>query len=544
VSTPNIADRIIFGGDIITMDDVHPVAEAVAISDDTILAVGSKADVMSLQGPATELTDLKGRTLLPGFLDGHSHFINAVRLATYANVSAPPVGGARTFPDLIAILQAQKAKLGLKPGDWLFGYGYDITAMDEERDLTRADLDPHFPDNPVLVIHVSLHGAVLNTAAFKAAKFDIDAPTPAGGMTARIPGTTEAAGLVMEHSFLPIFMNMPTPTEEEQLANIGIAQQIYASNGYTTAQDAPMEPATRPLYHKAADQQRFYLDLVGYVNWLEFPHLLETNGEQFNGPYENHFRIGGVKVIGDGSPQGKTAFWSEPLLTAGPEGEKNWRGEPNISPEDLNKLVKLAYDNGIQLMTHCNGDSTIDMMLDAHEAAGAPAGKRTVIIHSQFVRKDQLDKYVSFELMPSFFTNHTFFWGDVHVENLGKERAYFMSPAQTARKLGIRFSNHSDFAVTPLDAMFILWTSVNRLSRSGQVIGPDERISAHDGLRALTIDAAHQYGEEDRKGSIVAGKVADFAILDANPTTVDAAKIKDIKVSETIKGGKTVYTRA
>ncbi len=526
------------------MDDNSPTAEAVAIAGGKIAAVGSKDEILAWKGPATEVVDLKGRTLLPGFLDGHSHFINAVRLGTWANVSSPPAGEVKTFAQLIAALQANKTKLGLKPGEWIRAYGYDVTSMDEDRELTRADLDPHFPDNPVMILHVSLHGAVLNTAGFRAAKFDLNAPTPAGGMTARIAGGSEAAGLVMEHSFLPIFMNMPSPTEAQELDAMKAAQELYASNGYTTAQDAPMEPPTRPLYHKAADEKRLYLDVVGYVNWLEFAQLVESKAEPFRGPYQNHFRVGGVKVIADGSPQGKTAFWSKPLLTPGPSGEKGWRGEPNVTPEELNKIVKLAYDHGIQLMTHCNGDATIDMMLEAHEAAGAPSDKRTVIIHSQFVRPDQLDKYVTYGFVASFFTNHTFYWGDVHVENLGKERAYFMSPTRSARAKGIPFSNHSDFAVTPLDPMFILWSSVNRTSRSGQVIGPDERISAAEGLRALTIDAAHQYGEEALKGSIEAGKIADFTILEKNPTKVDAATIKDIKVSETIKDGKTVYRRA
>jgi hypothetical protein len=279
------------------------------------------------------------------------------------------------------------------------------------------------------------------------------------------------------------------------------------------------------------------------VNWLEFPPLVKSGGEPFKGPYSNHFRVGGVKIVGDGSPQGKTAFWSKPLLTPGPTGEKDWCGEPNVTPEEVDNVMKVAYENGIQVVMHCNGDATIDMALAGHEAAGAPSGTRTVIIHSQFVRPDQLAKYVQYGMTPSFFTNHTYFWGDVHVENLGQERAYFMSPMRTARALGLRMTNHSDFAVTPLNPLFILWSSVNRISRSGHVIGPDERITAYDGLRALTIDAAHQYGEEASKGSIETGKLADFAILDANPTKVGAAAIKDIKVTETIKEGKTVYRR-
>lgn len=539
-----VADTIFTNGDIITMSDTVPAAEALAVADGRILAVGPRAEVMRTQGAATRIVDLGGKTLLPGFLDGHSHFINAVRMAAWANVSAPPVGTVRTIPDLIAVLQATKARLGLKPGAWLTAYGYDGQTLAEGRELTRADLDPYFPDTPILILHVSLHGAVLNTAGFAAAKFDLFAPTPTGGMTARKPGSAEAAGLVMEHSFLPIFMNMPAPSAQEQLESFATAQHLYASNGYTTAQDAPMEPATRPLYHQAAAQGRLFIDVVGYVNWLEFPALLKNNAEPFKAGYDRRFRIGGVKVISDGSPQGKTAFWSKPLLTPGPGGEKDWRGQPNVAPEELNMTVKLAYDNNIQIMVHCNGDAAIDMVLDAHQAAGAPPDKRTVIIHSQFVRPDQLDLYVKYGLLVSFFTNHTFFWGDIHVENLGQERAFFMSPTRTARTMGIRFTNHSDFAVTPLNPMFILWTSVNRTSRSGRIIGPAERISPLEGLRALTVDAAYQYGEEATKGSLDVGKLADLVVLDSNPAKVPADAIKDIKVIETFKEGTSVYRAA
>lgn len=540
----SIADTIFTNGDIITMSEAAPSAEALAVAGGRILAVGTATEVLATQGPGTTMIDLAGKTLLPGFLDGHSHFINAVRMASWANLSAPPVGPVTCIADLIATLATTKERLGLRPGQWLVGYGYDGTALRDGRELTRADLDPHFPDNPVVAMHVSLHGAVLNTAAFDAVKLDVHAPTPAGGMTARIPGTDEAAGLLMEHSFLPVYMNMPAPSEEEQLDAFESAQNTYASNGYTTAQDAPMEPAARPLYHKAAEQGRFFIDFVGFVNWLEFPEILETKSEPLMGAYAKRFRVGGVKIVADGSPQGKTAFWSKPLLTPGPAGEKDWRGEPNISQAGLNRLVKLAYDNGVPVWTHCNGDATIDMMLEAHEAAGAPPGKRTTIIHSQFVRPDQLDKYVRYEFVASFFTNHAFFWGDVHVENLGKERAYFLSPTRSAIDRGIRFSNHSDFAVTPLNAMFILWTSVSRTSRSGQVIGAAERITPLEGLRALTIDAAFQYGEEREKGSLEPGKLADLVVLDKNPTKVAVDDIKEIKVVETFKEGRSVFGSA
>jgi predicted amidohydrolase YtcJ len=540
----NAADKVFFNGDILTMDEARPTAEALAVKDGRILAVGTASEILALAGAQTTRVDLAGKTLLPGFLDGHSHFINALRMASWANLSAPPVGPVKNIAGLIAALQAAKERLRLQPGDWLIGYGYDGTTLEDGREATRADLDPYFPDNPVVAMHVSLHGALLNTAAFAAAKIDLHAPTPAGGMTARIAGTDEAAGLLMEHSFLPVYMNMPAPSEQEQLDAFAAAQTSYASVGYTTVQDAPMEPATRPLYHKAARQGRFFIDFVGFVNWLEFPELLETKAEPFKGDYDKRFRVGGVKIVSDGSPQGKTAYWTKPLLTLGPGGEKDWRGEPNIAPADLNALVKLAYDNGIVVWTHCNGDAAIDMMLDAHEAAGAPPNRRTTIIHSQFVRPDQLDRYVQYGFVVSFFTNHAFFWGDVHVENLGTERAYFLSPTRSAIERGIRFSNHSDFAVTPLNAMFILWTSVSRTSRSGQVIGAGERITPQEGLRALTIDAAFQYGEEQSKGSLEPGKLADLVVLDRNPTKVPVDDIKDIRVIETYKEGNSVYRAA
>ncbi len=538
------ADTIFINGDIVTMNEKARNAAALAVKDGRVLAVGHEAEVMATRGAATDIVDLGGRTLLPGFLDGHSHFINAVRMVTWANVSAPPVGPVSNIPDLIAVLKEARAKQGLKPGEWLIAYGYDGTMLEEGRELTRDDLDPHFPDTPLMVIHVSRHGAVLNTAGFRKADYDILAPTPPGGMTVRKPNSNEAAGLVMEHSFLPIYMKMPAPSEQEQLDRFAAAQTFYASNGYTTTQDAPMEPPTRPLYHKAADQGRLFIDIVGYVNWMEFPELLKTGAEPFRQGYRDRFRIGGVKVVGDGSAQGKTAFLTKPLLTPGPAGEKEWRGEPNVTPEDLDRLVKLAYDNDIHVMVHCNGDAAIDMVLDAHKAAGAPPDRRTIVVHSQFVRPDQLDLYVQYGMNPSFFTNHAFFWADVHMVNLGKERTSFLSPTRSAINRGIRFTNHSDFAVTPLNPMFILWTSVVRTSRSGRVIGPDERLTPWEGLKALTIDAAHQYGEEETKGSLEVGKLADLVVLDRNPITVPPDAIKDIRIVETYKEGKAIYRAA
>ena len=193
---------------------------------------------------------------------------------------------------------------------------------------------------------------------------------------------------------------------------------------------------------------------------------------------------------------------------------------------------------------HGNGDASIDMALKAHEAnAGGDLrrDRRTTIIHSQFVRRDQLAKYKEYQFVPSLFTEHTFFFGDTHVLNRGKDQAYFLSPLKSSVEMGLKPTNHTDFNVAPIDQMLVVWSAVNRTSRSGQVIGPDERVTPLQALEAITINAARQYREEASKGSIETGKQADLVILDANPLTVAPDAIKDIKVLETIKGGKTIF---
>ena len=262
--------------------------------------------------------------------------------------------------------------------------------------------------------------------------------------------------------------------------------------------------------------------------------------------YKNRLRIGGVKVVMDGSPQGRTAAFTTPYLTDGPAGQKDWRGELSFPQPVLNEWVKKVYDGGATLFVHCNGDAAIDALLEAHRFASGddPAKPRgTVGVHSQFIRRDQLEKYRAWKITPSFFTIHCFYFGDTHVANRGRSQADFISPMKSARALGLRPANHTDFNVAPLDQLFTMHTAVNRISRSGQTIGADERVTPMQALEAITIDGARIYGEESKKGSIEVGKVADFAILSANPLTVPPATIETIRVEETIKDGDTVWKR-
>jgi len=535
-------DTIYVGGNIITMNDHQLLVEAVAVGNGRIVGAGVQDDILKSGGPATKIVDLKGKTMLPAFIDGHSHFFQAAMIADYVNVSAPPVGPGDSIADIVGALKEHVAAKPVLAGEWLIGYGYDGSVLADGREATRDDFDKDFPDTPLLLVHVSGHGCILNSAGFRKVGIDANTPTPNGGLIVRRPGSNEPAGLLMEDAWFPVAMKLPTPSAQQLLENLGKAQQMYARAGYTTVQDAPVEPKAMPLYRKAADEGRFYLDLNGY--WESHAFLGATLVDDFRNVRPSRYRLAGVKIVADGSPQGKTAYFTEPYLTGGPSGETNWRGTPTVTQEHMNEVVKKAYDNGAQVLVHCNGDATIDMLLNAHKAAGAPRDRRTTVIHSQFVRRDQLDEYVQLGVNPSFFTNHTFFWGDVHLRNLGKQRASFLSPMHTARWLGLHMTNHSDFLVTPLDTMLILWSAVNRVSRSGQIIGPEERISVLDGLKALTIDGAYQYFEEDCKGSIETGKLADLVILSDDPMKVAPMAIKDIKVVQTIKEGRTVYLRS
>jgi predicted amidohydrolase YtcJ len=538
------ADRI-FLGDVVTLDAHGTLARAVAVKDGRILLVGDEASVLLHRGRETQVEDLAGGALLPGFIDPHSHLMgHAVPITGWANVSRPPVGDVESIPRLLAVLDAHAQKIRAHGGSWIIAYGYEKDGLVEGRELTRDDLDSHFPDNPVVVIHVSSHGAVLNSAALRAVGIGAQTPTPAGGQILRKPGSQEPAGLVMETAFFAAAGKLLQPSAEQTLDALRAAQLHYAENGYTTIQDGATGAASLALLQRAAAEGRLFLDVVALPDARTFAEIVGKPGITFGGPYQKHLKLGGVKSIVDGSPQGRTAFFSEPMKVFGPAGQRNWRGEPVMSQAELDATFRLAYQNHVQTYSHANGDAAIDMVLAAHEAAGAPEGRRPVIIHSQFVRPEQLNAYARIGAVPSFFTNHAFFWGDVHVRNLGEQRAFFLSPLRSAIARGLHFTNHSDYAVTPLDPMFILWTATERLSRSGVVIGPDERVSVADALRAITSDAAYQYFEEDSKGSIEVGKLADLVVLDRNPLSAAGPELRSIRVRETIKEGETVYSAA
>jgi len=541
-------DQTFINGSILTMDGPTPsYAEAVTICGGKIVFVGAAADARD-RFPQAELRDLEGAALLPGFIDAHSHLSFAFELAGQVNVAAPPAGRCTDIPSILAALNDFRASRNVPEDAWIIGYGYDQETLAEDRHITKADLDAQFPNHRVMLVHVSSHGAVLNSAALAWAGVDSSTPTPDGGIISRMPGTQEPAGLLMETAYIHLVASrMPRPAQAERLQLLDAAQQMYASNGYTHAQDGFATAADLDFYQAAVEAGLFYLDVAALGSFLEAGSWVGNPRYRVNsyagGPTSGGFKIAGMKILHDGSPQGRTAYLREPYLHGGPDGQSPWRGEPTIPFAELAATVQQGIDAGLQVFTHANGDAAIDDVIRALDLTGITTAddRRPVVIHSQFQRPDHLGEYARLGISPSYFTNHAYFWGDVHIHNVGYERAAFISPMKSALGHGLTVSNHTDFPVTALDPFFVLWSAMSRTTRSGVVLGPEERIDAYTALASMTTGPAYQMFEEGRKGRIAEGLLADFVIVSADPLQVDTDKITGLRVLETIKEGVTVF---
>ncbi len=541
----NYADTIYLNGTMLTMNDVLREVEAVAVGEGKIIALGAASDVLKYQDNNTVIKDLKGRTLLPGFIDAHSHITMAMKTINWADLNAPPVGNVTSINSLLEAIKSNRDNQNVQPGEWLLGWGYDPDQLEERRHPNRKELSLAFPDNPVFLLHVSAHMGVVNNAALELANISVETPDPSGGLILREQNSKVPNGLLQEKAMYLVLPLLPEPGPSELVQLFEKTQHYYASYGITTAQDGLTDFKTYGFLQEMAKQEQLKIDVESLASFIDAESFFNTY--EF-GISSNGLRLAGVKVVSDGSPQGKTAFFREPYLTEVPGCVHDCRGFPTIQNKDLQDLMSHCYKNDIQLYVHANGDASIELLLDIHdevteELEVEKSGQRTVVIHSQFAGKDQLARYREYEFIPSFFSNHAFFWGEVHLTNLGRERASFLSPLKTATDMGIVATNHTDFTITPINQMFLLWTAVNRLTRSGTVLGADERISAWEGLKAITINSAIQHRTESLKGSLEIGKIADFVILDKNPLTEPAINIKDIQVVETIKEDQVIYRR-
>lgn len=572
------ADTIYLGGDIITVDDKHPTAEAVAVKGGRILAVGDRSAIeKEHQGKATRVVDLAGKALLPGFFDAHSHIAGYELFWGTPDLSPPPFSDVTSVTAIQEKLRAFIADNQIPEGTMVFASGYDESLLVDKRHPTRQELDAVSTKHPVVAMHTSQHQIVANSVALKLFGYDRNTPDPAGGVIRR-DSDGELTGQLEELAMMPLLEFLPKRSMDEKIRNFDEIQHLYASHGITTAQDGMTMPDQFELLREVQKRDKFMIDVISFPRWqfldayldgekvldvdYQFPGQVcdhpipgtEDNTSEARldesdrlkvGVYVNRLKFGGVKITADGAVQGYTAYLTQPYFKP-PEGfDADYRGYEQIKQERLDKWFDAAYRDDIQLLVHCNGDAAVDQMIESVRRAQATYGKkdlRPVMVHAQTARHDQVDAMAELGIMPSFFPVHTFLYGDKHINfTLGEERAFGISPGGYAKSKDIPFTIHTDAPVVPPDTLLLMWTAVNRLSRTGVVVGPAECISAMDAIRAITLNAAYQYFEEQNKGSIEVGKLADLVILDRNPLKVRPDEIKDIKVLETVKEGRTIY---
>ena len=537
--------KLYFNGTIITVSENQPTVEAVLIENGKIIKVGSKDEVFELKDSETELVDLEGKTMLPGFIDSHSHITAVAQTLMIVNLSE-----ANSKEEFISMLKEYVKNNSPKAGEWVIGFGYDNTKFENEEHPTKFDLDTVTTEVPIFVSHASGHISTTNSKALEALGYvGTDYEIPEGGVVRTVEGSNEPNGVLEENACLAPEKRkiIPAPSIETLLKCIKKAQEIYSSYGLTTAQDAGVDENLHQLLSLAAQKNELIMDVVGQAVQHVTLKLLKNEGTPKR-EYVNHYKLLGGKTWLDGSPQGKTAWLTKPYYEV-PEGEsKDYCGYGTQEDKEVTDYFKSLIENNIQVNVHCNGDAAADQFIRCYKKAleetGSQTDLRPVMVHAQTVREDQLDAMKELGIIPTFFLDHIWFWGDYHYDSVfGPERANRLSPAKSALRRNMNFTLHQDSPVKMPNQILALHNAVNRQTQSGRILGEDQRLTVMEAIKALTLNAAYQYFEEETKGSIEEGKLADFVILDRNPLEVDSSKLKEINVLETIKEGNTIYKK-
>jgi len=536
------------GGPILTIDDAMPTAEAVAVRNGVIVAVGSLDAARAVAGRGAQTVDLDGRTLLPGFFDPHGHVSMVGLQARYANLLPAPDGQGDDIPALQGItrdwMNAHEALV--RDTQLVIGFGYDDSQLKEHRHPTGKELDAISDSVPILFMHQSGHLGVANSAALAAAGVTASTPDPDGGAFRREEGSQQPNGVMEETALFAVMGALFTRLDlQANLEMIREGARFYSSFGYTTAQDGRSSTDTCRMIAMLAERGELPIDILSFPDILTSTDVMATPLYRKN--YVGKYRIGGVKLTLDGSPQGKTAWLSQPYYVP-PEGKPaSYRGYPAVTEQQALDAIELAFKNDWQIEVHANGDAAVDLLIAAVREATHRHGakdRRPVLIHGQTTRMDQLDELKALSIVPSLFPMHTFYWGDFHRDSvLGPRRAETISPCHSAVRRGMRFTTHHDAPVANPDSMRVLSATVTRRTRSGDILGPDECVPVDIALKAMTLWAAWQHYEDDRKGSLAVGKLADLALLDANPMTLDPDKLAGIKVQSTWKEGREAWRR-
>ncbi len=537
----NTIDLLLINGNVLSLDDSNTCAQAVAIQDGFIVGIGATEELSLMAGEGTRIIDLRGKTVVPGFVESHNHFLSRGILMSQIDCGTPP---NVCIADILEKV-AQKAQNTTK-GQWILGTKYDDTLLAEMRHPLRKELDEAAPDHPVYLRHISGHVGAVNSKALELAGISRDTHDPQGGRIVRDPVSGELTGLLEETARDLVQRVIPSPGPKELRAALLNAQKEYLRVGVTSVHDMGLSEGGSHMartYQEAVESGDLCIRIHLTFRASQLSGLFtspRTDAGFYTWFGNDRLRIGALKLLQDGSIQAWTAALREPYL-----GKPEWRGYLWMNQEELDRKVFAGHEAGFQVAIHTNGDWAIESALDAigraQDAVPRP-NSRHRLEHCQLPSDEQLERMARMGVVASFFVQHTYYWGDRHVNIfLGPERARRIDPLASALKSGVVFGLHSDCTVTPVNPLFGIWAAVNRRTRDGHILGPEQRISSLDALRAFTINAAYLGFDEKKKGSLEVGKLADMAVLSDDPTGVDPQKIREIVVEKTLIGGQVVY---
>lgn len=545
------ADLIFKNGTILTLDEQNTVAGSVAVENGKIIGVweDSEPPIDEMITGETEVVDLQGKTLIPGFIDTHNHLLGYAQVMNFVQCGPPLV---KNINDLLNKM-SDKAK-EKEEGEWVFGFGYDDTALKEERHVTRSEIDAAVPNHPVFISHISGHLGVANSKALELAGIDESVEDTEMGRFGRDSEGRLNGVLYEKDAISRIVQSREQASPEQLLESVGKAAKEYLSQGITTNTEAAIGMLNDPkgeleLYlaasNKGINPMRAQLMVMHTAFEEDGPYadfdakkMDDFIKEQSNG----RARLDSVKLFQDGSIQGYTGALRKPY-----HSRPELYGELFHKQDDFNEKILYFHKNGFRIAIHGNGDRAIGSILEGYEhALNAEPKEHHLhrIEHVQTATEEDIQKMAELGVAGSFFINHVYYWGERHEKIfLGPDRAKRLDPLKDAVDANVLFTLHSDCPVTPISPLFSVWAAVNRLTDEGRVLGPDQRIDVVTALKSMTIYGAKLNFQEADLGSIETGKLADFAVLDQNPTAIDPVEIKDIQVLSTWIDGKQVYEK-
>jgi hypothetical protein len=519
-------DLIVVNANVLTQDDAYPLAEAFAVQNGRFVAVGSTPDVRNLAAPGTSIVDAARATVVPGFIDAHSHPSGA-GLNALKNVNTN-LGSIARMQDALRERAARTP-----PGQWVVGYMYDDTKQAEGRALNRLDLDAVSPEHPIVVGHRGGHTGVYNSKAFEMAGVTVETPDPFGGHFYRENG--QLTGKVAERA-RGVFDVPSGSSREERAQGVAVICREMNASGLTSVHQAGTGASDFTAYQDACEAGDLSLRMYLMARGGSYPSLRDAGVRSGFG--DAWLKVGPVKFAADGSASERTMAMSTPYA-----GRPDDYGISTMTQEEIHEVVEDAHRAGWQIAIHANGDVTIDRVLNAYERAQREWPRNDLrhrIEHCSLVNPTLLRRIADGGFIPAPFYTYAHYHGEKWGE-YGEEKMEWMFAHKSFFDYGIMVAPASDHAPGPYEPLMALQSMVTRKDFSGRVWGPSQRITVDQALKVCTLHGAYASFEENEKGTITAGKLADFAMLAEDPHDVDPDRLKEIQVLRTVVGGKTVH---